>query len=313
MEFIYSEPGTSAIARTAWPTIPLYRPDDAMNTKIVKLLALSVTLFMTQPAFGESLKISTIQGPPWGFVGSDGKPTGMMYEIGNRIAEVAGLSYTNVLVPYARTALDIENGHADLVLRFGNEHLMRFAIPVSNVVAMPIILIGPSGTAYKNLKELHGKTVGVIRTSKYVEQFDNDTAIHKYAVNDYVVMTKMLASRRMDAGVGSSVGLLYGAYMAGLKAEDLGTPLVLGHNDFILFISKKNANPETIQALKESVKKLTASGEIKTIVAKYSKFITVALPSKQFAYCCDCCSSQSHKALIFVSCKCWRGQTSQNA
>lgn len=85
----------------------------------------------------------------------------------------------------------------------------------------------------------------MVRTSKYVEQFDSDNAIQKYPVNDYVTMAKMLAMRRLDAGIGSSLGLFYGAYMAGVKPEEIGVPLVLGSNDFILFVSKKTAQPET--------------------------------------------------------------------
>ncbi|WP_176654403.1 substrate-binding periplasmic protein [Duganella hordei] len=247
--------------------------------KLFQVCAMTAGLLLSWSAMSEPLRIQTIQGPPWGFVGSDGKPTGMMYEIGNRIAEEAGFSYTNALVPYARTALEIETGGADCILRFSNEHMARVAVPVASVATMPVILVGPSGTRYNNLAELRGKTVGVVRTSNYVEQFDSDRSIQKYPVNDYVTMAKMLAMRRLDAGVGSSVGLFYGAYMAGVKPEELGVPLVLGSNDFILFLSKKSAKPETIRALKGSVRKLTASGEIKKIMGKYTSF-DVELPQK---------------------------------
>lgn len=194
-----------------------------------------------------------------------------MYEIGNRIAEEAGFSYTNALVPYPRTAVEIEHGSADFVLRFGNDQMARDAVPVAAVADMPIILIGPAGTRFDHLNDVRGKTVGTVRTSKYVEQFDLDTAIQKYAVKDYVVMTRMLVLRRLDAGVGSSVGLFYGAYTAGVKPEELGIPLVLGRNEFILFFSKKTAKPETIAKLKEAVGKLIASGEITQIIDRYTK------------------------------------------
>lgn len=248
-----------------------------MKMKVVRLFAILATLLaLPGHALGEPLKIATILGPPWGFMGSDGHPTGMMYEIGNRIAEVAGLRYTNSLVPYPRTAADIENGSADMTIRFGNDQMTRGAVPAGVVVSMPVILVGPSGKNYSKLSELRGKTVGVVRTSKYVEQFDTDNAIQKYPVNDYVTMAKMLAMRRLDAGVGSSMGLFYGAYMAGVKPDDIGVPLVLGSNDFILFVSKKTAKPETTRALKEALDKLSASGEIKQIMSKYSKSFSLS-------------------------------------
>lgn len=232
------------------------------------------------PAMSETLKIVTIHGAPWGFLGGDGKPTGIMYEISNRIAEEAGFGYTNTLVPYPRTAVEIERGSADFILRFGNDQMARDAVPVVSIAAMPIILIGPARTRFNSLSELHGKTVGVVRTSKYVKQFDTDTEIQKYAVKDYVAMTRMLALRRLDAGVGSSVGLFYGAYIAGVKPEELGIPLVLGNNEFILFFSKKTAKPETIKVLKEAVRKLISSGEIRQIIGRYTKVTGFELPQK---------------------------------
>jgi ABC-type amino acid transport substrate-binding protein len=238
---------------------------------LLRLLAAMLLLpLLLQPAMAASLRIETINGPPWGFVGSDGQPTGMMYEISNRIAQEAGFSYSNALVPYARTGFDIENGHADFILRFGSEHMTRGAIAVATIVTMPVILVGPKGTRYRSLEDLHGKTVGVVRSSSYVDKFDSDSAITKYAVNDYVMMATMLSMRRLDGGVGSSAGLYYGAYMAGVPREQLGEPLVLGHNDFVLFFSKKTATPATLKALKAAVDKLTASGEIRKIVNKYN-------------------------------------------
>jgi polar amino acid transport system substrate-binding protein len=213
-----------------------------MTANFSRCLAVVVAMAIALPAMSETLNIVTIHGPPWGFVGNDGKPTGIMYEIGNRIAEKAGFEHTNTLVPYPRTAFEIERGNADFILRFANDQMVRDAVPVASVVAMPIILIGPARTRFTDLSELHGKTVGVVRTSKYVEQFDTNTAIQKYAVKDYVAMTRMLALGRLDAAVGSSVGLFYGAYTAGVKPEELGTPLVLGSNEFILFFSKKPRN-----------------------------------------------------------------------
>lgn len=232
---------------------------------------LGVLAFMAaSSAFSEPLRIATIQGPPWGFVGSDNKPTGMMYEIGNKLAEVAGLPYVNHLVPYPRTAFDIEHGNADVILRFSNEHMRRVATPVATIVKMPIIIVGPSGTQFRSLDELSDKTVGVVRTSAYVEAFDANTAIRKYPVNDYQIMAKMIARRRLDAGIGSSAGLYYGAMAAGVKPEELGAPLVLGTNDFILFCSNKTVAPATIEALKRAADKLAASGEINRIVSKYT-------------------------------------------
>ncbi len=63
------------------------------------IFALAIALLLACPGMSQSLKIETIHGPPWGFTVSDGKVTGMMYEIGNLIAKEAGFTYTNSLAP----------------------------------------------------------------------------------------------------------------------------------------------------------------------------------------------------------------------
>lgn len=253
-----------------------------MYKKASQAFAIGLLLLIGASAESTPLRIITIHGPPWGFIDGDGKPTGMMYEISNRIAETAGLPYTNALIPYARTAVEIESGRADFVLRFGNAHLDRAAIAVVPIITMPIVLVGPRGVHYRSLEELHGKSVGVVRTSKYVDAFDSDTAIDKYPVNDYLIMARMIATGRLDAGVGSSAGLYYGAFLAGIKPEQLGAPLVLGENQFILYFSIKNAKPETVKALRNAVNTLCRNGEIRNIVHKYlaaSGFDLVVKPS----------------------------------
>jgi len=251
-----------------------------VNTFTFRFFAVTLALFLSGPVISQSLKIETIPGAPWGFIGDNGKVTGMMYEIGNRIAEEAGFNYTNLVVPYARTAIDVESGRADFVLRFPNDQLMRVALPVAKIVTMPIAVLGPSGTQYHSLSELSGQRIGYIRTSKLVEQFDSNTTMYKYEVNDYEQMAKMLAAGRLDAGIGSISGLYYGTYMAGVRPEQLGVPLIVGYNDFVLFFSRKTARPETITALKNAVKKLTASGETHQIVNKYNSKFSINLPSE---------------------------------
>lgn len=215
------------------------------------------------------LKLATIDGPPWGFIGTDGKPTGMMYEIGNRIAQEAGFAWTNQLVPYARIGPEIAHGKADFVLRFSSEEMVNAAIPVAVVVTMPVIAVGARGVRFNGLEDLRGKVVGVVRKSRYTEQFDNDPLIRKYEADNYLQVVRMLKMKRLDAGVGASAGLYYSAHMAGLKAEELGPPLVIGSNDFILHFSKATANQETINALSLAVKRLNQRGEIRKIINSY--------------------------------------------
>lgn len=231
--------------------------------------AIVLTLSSAVCQAGTPLRIATIDGPPWGYMGADGKPAGMMFEISSRIAQEAGFSYTNQLTPYARIAPEMAQGKTDFVLRFSSEEMVKVAIPLTTVVTMPVIAIGPEGSRFQSLEDLRGKTVGVVRKSRYTDAFDNDPMIRKYEADNYLQIVRMLKIKRLDAGVGASAGLLYSAYVAGVRPDQLGVPMVIGSNDFVLHFSKLTVSPETRSALVLAVKRLNQRGEIKKIIDSY--------------------------------------------
>lgn len=228
-----------------------------------------MALALVLPASGKSLRIETIASVPFGFIDTDGNPTGIMYEISNRIAEEAGLPYTNKIIPYARTVLNLESGACDFVLRYTNDQLPGVAIPVATIVSLPTIILGKKGSYFKSLADLHGKTVGAPRGGRFDDGFDADTHINKVETNDYVEISRMLVAGRIDAGIGSNIGMYFSAQSAGIRPAELGTPLVLSSKDFILHFSRKTADPQTVQALKSAVDRLQKQGEIRKIIQKY--------------------------------------------
>jgi len=82
-------------------------------------------------------------------------------------------------------------------------------------------------------------------------------------------MLKMLMNDRIDAALGSSIGLFYNAYLLGIKKEQLGKPLVLSTQTFELHFSKATADEETIAALKGAVARLKSRNDIRKVVDKY--------------------------------------------
>ena len=228
-----------------------------------------VLMFCAFSLAGKTIKIDTINVAPFGFKGAAGEPTGMMFEISNIIAEEAGFKYTNIIVPYARTILELRGGKADFVLRYSNDELPTVAFPVVSVISMQTIILSRAGVSFKSLESLHGKTIGVVRGGKFDMKFDNDAAINKFEVNDYYQMLQMLMTGRLDGVIGSNVGLYYSAKKVGITPEEFSLPLYLNSKSFILHFSRKNSDIQTMNKLKASVEKLKRTSEFKKIVNKY--------------------------------------------
>lgn len=232
---------------------------------VLPCLALALAL----PAGARPLRIQTIDSLPWGYFDEQGKPTGIMYEIANRIAEEAGMPYVNDIIPYARTIVELEYGRYDFVLRYSNDELERVAIPVTAIVSFPSIVLGRADSHFDALGDLHGKTVGVMRGGRFDDAFDGDPFIRKETTNNFEQTMRMVQARRIDAGIGSNVGLYFNAKRAGIKPDELGPPLILSDKPFILHFSKKTADAETVAAVTAAVRRLQRSGEIRRIIHKY--------------------------------------------
>lgn len=241
----------------------------ALNSRLRSLCAGFLSLVLWHGVWAKELRIVTIESAPFGFVGKDGKPTGMMFEIGNLIATEAGFTYTNQITPYARSANTVARGDADFVLRYRSAELAEGAIPVAGVLSLPTIVVGKPELKLRTLANLRGKWVGMPRGGRFDDAFDAESEIQKYQVSDYSQMLKMLMNDRIDAALGSSIGLFYNAYLLGIKKEQLGKPLVLSTQTFELHFSKKTADDETIAALKVAVARLKSRNEIRKVVDKY--------------------------------------------
>lgn len=228
------------------------------------LLVSSISVAMADP-----LKIETIAVAPFGLVGADGKPSGIWYEIGNMIADEAGLPHDNVLTPYARTVKDLEDGTASFVLRMSSAQIEQSAIPVGVVIPMQTIVLGPKGTSFQQMADLHGKTIGILRGATYTGSFSGDDLIKKFEAADYAQEINMLTAQRLDGVAGTAVGLYYEANKHGLSNDQLGQPLVLGSQNIYLLFSKKNADDKTIAALKAAIEKLQKEDAFTKVVNKY--------------------------------------------
>jgi polar amino acid transport system substrate-binding protein len=232
-------------------------------------LCLLACLLATLAAAGAELRIDTIAVAPFGYMGKDGKPTGMMVEIGNLIAAEAGFSSRNQLVPYARTVVDLEYGKVDLVLRFNNAELPRVAHQLGTVVTMHTVLLARAGTPMRALEDLRGKTVGELRGGHFDLGFARDAAIIKYPLGDYQHMLQMLMVGRLDAAIGSDAGLFHAAKALGIAPSALSAPLVLSSQPFVLHVSRKTATPETMAALSAALERLKRSGAVDAVVQRY--------------------------------------------
>lgn len=219
-------------------------------------------------ATSEPLRIETIQSAPFGVV-DGGVSNGMMYEIGNLIAERAGRSAVNQVVPYARTVVSLRNGSADMVIRFSNEELAEVAVQVARVLPMQTVLLSLPGSRVERLADLAGATVSVARSAPLDPRLEAVPGVHFERVQNNEMSVRMVAAGRVKAAFGSRLGLLGAAHRLEMRQDQFAPPLVVGSQDFWLHVSRKSATPELLEALRRGLESALRDGSIEQIRRRY--------------------------------------------
>lgn len=233
------------------------------------VLALACALAAAPPSrAAEALRIETIQSAPFGLVDA-GVSSGMMYEIGNLIAERAGLSAVNHVVPYARTVVSLRNGSADMVVRFSNDELAEVAVQVARVLPMQTVVLSLPGSKVERLADLAGTTVAVARSAPLDPRLEAVPGIRFERVQNNEMLVRMVAAGRVKAAFGSRLGLLGAARHVGVAPDRFAPPLVVGSQDFWLHVSRKSATPELIDALRRGLESAQRDGSIEQIRRRY--------------------------------------------
>ncbi|MFW9997646.1 MAG: substrate-binding periplasmic protein [Candidatus Odinarchaeota archaeon] len=216
----------------------------------------------------EPLRIATLLTAPVGFLTDDGQPTGLYYEIGNLIAETAGLDYTNEVVPFARVLAGLEDGDVDLglvILRDQNPKL----VPVHYIHDLKNVVFSRKGTRFESLADLHGKVVAQTRGTSYDKNFDLDQEIEKYYVVDGEQGLTMLMHDRVDAYIGPELPTMYSAQRLGYTRDDFDDLLVLNTSPLWAHVSAATVDAATIAALNKAIETLHAEGKIQQLIDKY--------------------------------------------
>ncbi|MCP4346214.1 MAG: transporter substrate-binding domain-containing protein [Desulfobacterales bacterium] len=238
---------------------------------LISATVLCLVVLTVSVSVAEQLRIVTIQMAPFGFFTKDKKSTGMLYDIGGRIAKEAGFSYKNKIVPFARMIKNLKDGDADYGIFFVSEANSKVAKKVARVIPLENIIIGLKGTEIKSLKDLHGKKVARVRNAKYDETFASDSEILKYDTNNYQDSIKILLRKRVYAMIGPRTGLFFAAKKMGHSEDSFGIPLILNTKDTWLQYSRKTSDDKKIAALKTATEKLLKDDTIQSLVDKYLK------------------------------------------
>lgn len=174
-----------------------------------------------------------------------------------------------VPMPLARRLQAIKENKLDILINLtrtqAREKDMIFLDPAYASLRYGFFKLKENSATINSYQDLVGKTVGVIRKSKYFEPFDNDDGITRFPVATIKKNIELLLHKRIDAFIYYPVtGKKVIADMGAQEQIELSSYLITAEHLYIA-IAKESRLLGKKAALEEIIKQAVTSGKITQI------------------------------------------------
>lgn len=224
------------------------------------VLIFLASAFLSFTAHGKNLdtvlQVGIPEIPPLVYTNQQGQLDGTSVRYFTLLQQKTGLEFNLTPYPYARIVYGIKQGTLDLAVIFKNTQLEGYADFIGPVSKSKIIVLPQAGMEINNYNQLLPlQQFAVIRSASLSKEFDRDFHGRKLEVRNYQQGIQLLGLKRIDALVGSLVGIEYNVAALGKSMNDFGRPFDLSEKEIWLHFSKKSANRDAINPLSVAVKK----------------------------------------------------------
>ena len=203
----------------------------------------------------ENLLIASVPSfTPFYFGKDDGQCMGVVVNVLQKVA--GNLPFKLLPLPYARILHSLEVGQVDIALIFKNDAIADSVEYIGPVSKSKVIVLTSLNTPISEYTQLSTLTaIAVIRHAQFEGNFDQDGSLNKVYVESYHQAIKMFETGRVDAVVGSLIGLDYELRSNDLDVTMLDKAFPLGEKEWWLHISNQLSDPNVLSQLTSSVKK----------------------------------------------------------
>lgn len=221
-----------------------------------------------------SLRVGLIHTEPWAFYSREGSGerknqlAGIFVDINRELARESGLTLEATAVPYGRVSKELQSGECDLTYLIRSDDRDAYVDYAGLLFSFHSVVLTRPGTALRNLEDLHGLRIGIVKDIRLNPRFDSDTSLNKVEVRDYETLVDMFLSGRLDAVAGNSVSLAYLLQKRGF-ANQPWSKLVLQKTEVWAQMSKKSAQLGTLPRLRSAIEKLRNEGFFETTLQRY--------------------------------------------
>lgn len=236
----------------------------------MKYLTLLFASAVSIPLMAADLVWPTVDLAPFSSI-EDGKEIGINHDFVDEISKRTALKFTMKRESKPKTLLDMRTGVGSYTFGFRNKDTDSYLDNPVCLFTRPVFAIARKGMALKKIEDLRKfkNGVGFILGSGTSNAIDGDPGIKKVSQTSYQQMFDNLEEKKIDAVVGSSMGLFF--FTKQHKKEALlGDKVEIGLSDYCLLVEKSRAQtPETRKVI-QAVEAMKAEGLPDKIVSKHT-------------------------------------------
>jgi polar amino acid transport system substrate-binding protein len=232
------------------------------------LLLLTCNQYTWSDKHTQLLQIRTIAVSPYGIEAPEGD-SGIYFDLANTLVQqlTADTHFLldHKIYPYVRIIHELKTGQTDLSIMFKYKELEDYVTYIHPLPTLTNIVIGLSGTEFKNIAELEGKTLAYLRGAKFSDAIDNNPLILKITTKDFRQGIDLLKAGRVDAIIGPSEPIIAAAQKFDDSEQFFGLPLAVSERTPWVQISNKSPLMAIIPQIKQHIKYIIEKGELETL------------------------------------------------
>lgn len=127
---------------------------------------------------------------------------GLHHQYLSYIANQLGMEIKITTMPFARRMVEVKKGNLDIIVGVQYSQVraseLIYIFPAYEKLSFRYFSLNGNAGNINNYNDLLGKTIGVIRGSKYFPDFEQDDKLQKYAFNNLKANIDMLLHGRID-------------------------------------------------------------------------------------------------------------------
>ncbi|WP_085297575.1 substrate-binding periplasmic protein [Cognaticolwellia mytili] len=227
-----------------------------INKYLISLAYIALLSSHSLQAANDKLNVSVPSFAPFNAFVENSGCSGASVMAVQKTIENLNVELKFVNYPYARILYSLKTAELDLALIFKNTAIEDDADYIGPLSYSKIVVVSHIDNTIDNYDDLYTlKNIAVIRNAQFEETFDQDRKLNKANVDSYQQAVKMLKHGRVDAVIGSLIGIEYALHQQNMNNDIISKAFHLGSKEWGLHLSKKSKHIKLKPSLIKAVKK----------------------------------------------------------